>query len=80
MGYFFFLLDGNCFFFVLDCFGGSGGYDIYVLNKIGNFWSLLENLGFIINFSGDEIILYFDGMSLFFVLNWYFGLGGMDVF
>jgi len=79
-GYPCFSPDGNRLFFASDRPGGSGGYDIYVSNKIGNSWSPPENLGPIINSSGDEITPYFDGTSLFFASNWHPGLGGMDVF
>lgn len=79
-GYPCFSPDGNRLFFASDRPGGSGGYDIYVSNKIGNSWSPPENLGPIINSSGDEITPFFDGTSLFFASNWHPGLGGMDVF
>ncbi len=79
-GYPCFSPDGNRLFFASDRPGGSGGYDIYVSNRIGNSWSPPENLGPIINSSGDEITPHFDGTSLFFASNWHPGLGGMDVF
>jgi len=79
-GYPCFSPDGNRMYFASDRPGGSGGYDLYVSNKIGNSWGAPENLGPVVNSGGDEISPSFDGTSLFFSSNWHPGLGGMDVF
>ncbi|MEZ5043717.1 MAG: SPOR domain-containing protein [Saprospiraceae bacterium] len=79
-GYPCFSPDGNTLFFASDRPDGFGGYDLYASSKVGNTWSAPENLGPVVNTSGDEISPFFDGNSLFFSSNWHPGLGGMDVF
>lgn len=80
IGYVIFIFDGRGIYFVFDCFDGFGGYDIYVFYLVGNFWSILENLGLVVNFLGNELMFFFDDVNLFFFFDWYYGLGGLDVF
>jgi len=75
--------DGKVLFFVSARDGGYGGLDIYKSEKDpeGN-WGKAQNLGPVINTSGDDKTPYIhsDSQTLYFSSNGRFGLGGFDIF
>lgn len=75
-------LYGKCvFFFVFDMEGGYGGFDLYYVIFIGEGeYSVLVNMGDVINIFGDEEIFYYWEGMFYFVFIGYFGLGGFDYF
>lgn len=72
--------DGNTLYFASNRPDGFGGYDIYVSYRTGTSWSTPENLGPVINSSGDEITPFMSNGDLYFSSNWHHGLGGFDIF
>ncbi|MEZ4909557.1 MAG: tetratricopeptide repeat protein [Saprospiraceae bacterium] len=72
--------DGNALYFASNRQGGFGGYDIYVSYLSEGKWSLPENLGAEINSSGNEITPYLEKGTLYFASDFYYGLGGYDIF
>lgn len=72
--------DGQKLFFASDRPDGYGGYDIYVSYKVGEIWTLPENLGPVVNSPGNEISPFYDGNNLYFSSDWHHGLGGYDIF
>jgi len=77
------VLDKNekTIYFASDKPGGFGGMDIYVSTKKGLLYSRPENLGPIINTSGNEIPSFMseDGY-LYFSSDFHPGFGGTDIF
>lgn len=75
--------DGKSLFFASAREGGYGGIDIYRSDreKDGT-WGLAQNLGPVINTSGDDKtpFIHSDSQTLYFASNGRFGLGGFDVF
>ena len=75
--------DGSTIYFVSDREGGFGGYDIYKtsLNENGE-WDFPENLGPVINTSGNEKspFIHTDSQTLYFSSDGHMGLGGYDIF
>jgi outer membrane protein OmpA-like peptidoglycan-associated protein/ribosomal protein L24E len=75
--------DGKILFFVSDRKGGYGGYDIYksVKDKNGK-WTHAENLGPVINTSGNEKspFIHTDSRTLYFSSDGLMGIGGYDIF
>lgn len=75
--------DGNTLYFVSDVKGGSGGKDIWMVNRSqeGDQWSSPQNLGPDINTPGDELFPYVrtDG-TLYFASDGHIGMGGLDIF
>lgn len=73
--------DGNTLYFVSDMPGGYGGTDIYKSVLENGTWSKPENLGDVINTSGNELFPYIhsDG-TLYFSSNAHNSMGGLDVF
>jgi len=69
-------------YFVSDRPGGYGGKDIYVSHFRNNLWSMPENLGPIINTSGDETSPYIhpDNETLYFGSTGHPGFGSIDLF
>ncbi|MBT5425390.1 MAG: OmpA family protein [Bacteroidetes bacterium] len=69
--------------FVSNLYGGYGGKDIWKVSResaSGN-WGVPDNMGEIVNSSGDEMFPYFKNDSLFyFSSNGHLGLGGLDIF
>lgn len=62
--------------------GGFGGLDIYITTFSGNFWSVPENLGPVINSAYDDRspFLAVDGRTLYFCTNdAHRSIGGLDV-
>ncbi len=73
--------DGNRIFFSSDKPGGYGGFDLYVVERRGNSWSEMINLGPDVNTSGNEVFPFIhETGTLFFSSDGHKGLGGMDVF
>ncbi len=72
--------DGNTLYFASNRAGGYGGYDLYLSYRRGDTWSEPQNLGNVVNSSGDEITPFFDGATLYFASNEHAGLGGFDLF
>ena len=72
--------DGKALFFASDRPGGYGGFDLYVSYRVGNTWSAPENLGIVVNSTGNEITPFFDGSSLYFASDYHRGFGGFDIF
>ena len=72
--------DGQKLFFASNRPDGYGGYDIYVSYKVGEIWTLPENLGPVVNSPGNEISPFYEGNNLYFSSDWHHGLGGYDVF
>lgn len=72
--------DGNWLYFTSDMPGGQGGKDLWRINlkeRVGS----LENLGDIINTSGDERFPYIRTDSLlYFASDGHAGMGGLDLF
>jgi len=76
-------VDGRELYFVSNRAGGFGGSDIYrsVLLPDGK-WSNPQNLGDLINTSGNEMSPYLhpDGKTLYFASDGHQGMGGFDLF
>ncbi|WP_010662636.1 OmpA family protein [Marinilabilia salmonicolor] len=83
-----FSADGRTLFFISSRGGGEGGKDIWKATLAGindegvPYFGDLENLGSLINTSGDENspFLHHDGKTLYFSSNGHMGMGGMDLF
>jgi len=75
--------DGTSLYFVSDIPGGSGGKDIWMVNRTasGDAWSKPRNLGPDINTPGNELFPYVrkDG-TLYFSSDGQIGMGGLDIF
>lgn len=75
--------DGQTIYFASNRSGGSGGYDIYRINKLGNGeWSEPINIGAPINTPGNEKspFIHTDSQTLYFSSEGHKGLGGYDIF
>lgn len=73
--------DGTRIFFASDKPGGYGGFDLYVVERKGNTWSDMINLGPEVNTPGNEVFPFtHETGALFFASDGHKGLGGMDVF
>ncbi len=68
-------------YFASDRPGGYGGYDLYVVRKIGGEWSSPVNLGPQVNTPDNEVFpfIHADG-TLYFGSNGHGGAGGLDLF
>jgi outer membrane protein OmpA-like peptidoglycan-associated protein len=73
--------DGNTLYFASNMPGGSGGTDLWKVNKIGESWGKPINLGTAVNTEGDEMFPFLDenGM-LYFSSDGLPGYGGLDMF
>lgn len=73
--------DDKTLYFISDMAGGAGGTDIYKTTFDGTSWSKPENLGNVINTSGNEMFPYIhsDG-TFYFSSDAHNNLGGLDVF
>ena len=73
--------DGKRLYYVSDDLNGSGGADIYYIDKNEDgSWKPTQNAGQDINTEGDELFpTYYNG-SLYFSSNGHPGLGGLDIF
>lgn len=74
--------DGRIMYFISERAGGHGGSDIYITYKTGNEWAKPQNLGDIINTSGQETTCYItpDDKYLFFSSTGHDGMGGYDIY
>ncbi len=73
--------DGSRIFFASDKPGGYGGFDLYVVERRGNGWSEMFNLGPEINTPGNEVFPFIhETGTLFFASDGHKGQGGMDIF
>ncbi len=76
--------DGKTLYFCSDRKGGHGGTDIYktVKNFTTGIWSVPENLGRVINTSGNEMspFVHSDFQTLYFSSDGQPGIGGNDIF
>ncbi len=79
-GYPFLADNGNTLYFASDRPDGFGGFDLYVSYRIGNDWSVPENLGNAVNTSGNEICPFIEKSTLYFSSDFHKGLGGYDIF
>lgn len=73
--------DDKTLYFISDMSGGAGGTDIYKTTFDGTAWTKPENLGNVINTSGNEMFPYIhsDG-TFYFSSDAHNNLGGLDVF
>ena len=73
--------DGKTLYFASDMPGGYGGYDLYSVRYSGGTWTRPENLGPVINTSGNEVFPYIhpDG-RLFFSSDEHKSIGKLDIF
>lgn len=74
--------ENEVLYFVSDRPGGVGQLDIWFSVRKKGKYNAPTNLGSIVNSPGNEITPFFDGESgkLYFSSDWYYGLGGYDVF
>lgn len=73
--------DGKYLYFASDKPGGFGGSDLYRCEYIENSWSEPENLGKVINTSGNEVYPFINSSGeLFFASDGHPGLGKKDIF
>lgn len=72
--------NGQYMYFVSNQPGGYGGTDIYVTRKVSRAWTTPENLGDVVNTSGNEMFPFFQDSVLFFSSTGHFNMGGLDVF
>lgn len=73
--------DMDELFFASDRPGGYGGYDLYVVRRIGGEWSSPINLGPQVNTPNNEVFpfIHADG-TLYFSSDGHGGQGGQDIF
>jgi hypothetical protein len=73
--------DDNIMIFASDRAGSIGGMDLYVTRKTGLIWSDPENLGSLINTTGNEFFPFLDSENnLYFSSDRLPGYGGYDIF
>ena len=75
--------DKRQLYFASDRPGGFGGTDLYVSTRLANGkWTAPQNLGPVINTSGDEScpFMHADNQTLYFNSNGHQGYGGTDLF
>ncbi len=71
---------GDLMIFASDMIGGSGGYDLYYAQKVGNIWTAPVNMGTQVNTAGDEITPFVEDGKLFFASDFLQGFGGFDIY
>ncbi len=73
--------DNNRLYFVSDRPGGSGGSDIWYINRTSGEWGIPVNAGAEINTEGNEMFPFVasDG-KLYFASDGHPGMGGLDLF
>ncbi len=73
--------DEKTLYFISDMPGGYGGTDIYRSTLDSNKWSTPENLGMVVNTTGNEMFPFMseDG-TLYFSSDSHTNMGGLDVF
>lgn len=73
--------DGKKLYFSSDMPGGTGGMDLWVVERQGETWSSPINLGPEINTIKNEVFPFIHSTgNLFFASNGHEGLGGLDIF
>jgi hypothetical protein len=73
--------DENMLIFASDREGSLGGMDLFVSKKVDDKWSSPENLGKLINTSGNEFFPFLDSENnLYFSSDRLSGYGGYDIF
>ncbi len=73
--------DGKRLYFSSNLPEGSGGYDIfYIDKKPDGEWSEWHNAGITINTPNNELFPVFDADTLYFSSDGHTGMGGLDVF
>jgi hypothetical protein len=73
--------DENVMIFASDMEGSLGGMDLFITRKVGNSWSVPQNLGKSINSSGNEFFPFLDSdNNLYFSSDGLGGYGGYDIF
>jgi len=74
--------ENEILYFVSDRPGGVGQLDIWFSVRKDGKYNAPTNLGSIVNSPGNEITPFYDVETgkLFFSSDWYYGLGGYDVF
>jgi outer membrane protein OmpA-like peptidoglycan-associated protein len=73
--------NGDVMYLAADVPGGQGGFDIYMVQKTGESWGQLVNLGPSVNTPGNDVFPYIaaDG-ALYFSSDGHGGRGGLDLF
>lgn len=72
--------DGNSLIFSSDREGSYGGMDLFKVNREGGIWGQPENLGGVINTTGNELFPSFRSAdTLYFSSNSHQTLGGQDI-
>ena len=72
--------DGRTLYFTSDMPGGHGGMDIWSSDLRGGQWGEPENLGKLVNTSGDEAFATMrHSDTLYFSSDGHLGMGGLDV-
>ncbi len=73
--------DGKSMVFASDKEGSLGGMDLFISRRTGKTWSAPENLGNLINSSGNEFFPFLDNdNNLYFSSDGLKGHGGYDIF
>jgi tetratricopeptide (TPR) repeat protein len=73
--------NGNVMYFIANLPWGYGGTDIYKTTRVNNAWTAPENLGSIINSTGNEMFPFvFNDSTIYFSSDGNFGLGGLDIY
>ncbi|HEX2618237.1 MAG TPA: hypothetical protein VHL57_11890, partial [Flavobacteriales bacterium] len=72
--------DGHTLYFASDMPGGFGGTDIWKCSDVSGSWGRPENLGPIVNTSGNEIFPTVNGDALYFASTAHENMGGLDIF
>jgi len=74
--------ENEVLYFVSDRPGGVGQLDIWFSVRKDGKYNPPTNLGSIVNSPGNEITPFYDGVAskLYFSSDWFYGLGGYDVF
>ncbi len=73
--------DGKRLYFSSNLPEGSGGYDIFYMDKKADGeWGEWHNAGITINTANNEMFPVFDADTLYFASDGHTGMGGLDVF
>ena len=73
--------DGSILYFASDMPGGFGGMDLWVCQKVDDRWTTPENLGKVVNTTGNEVYPTIgDDGTIYFSSSGLPGIGGLDIF
>lgn len=74
--------DGNTMYFSSQGHNSIGGYDIFVVRQDQGEWKEIENLGYPVNSTGDDIVIGItaNGKYAYIASNRAGGEGGMDIY